>query len=77
MKPPQMNALWTEIARVGQLGTRVIFRTGAGESPIEANLEPDLRARFRYEKERSKELHAQDRSAIYGGFHLYVLEKPL
>ena len=35
---------------------------------------PDgLPARFSYEQARSEELHAQDRSAVYGMFHLYVL----
>ncbi|MEQ9572820.1 MAG: DUF3419 domain-containing protein, partial [Nitratireductor sp.] len=27
---------------------------------------------WRYEQQRSLELGARDRSAIYGGFHLYV-----
>jgi S-adenosylmethionine-diacylglycerol 3-amino-3-carboxypropyl transferase len=32
----------------------------------------DLLASWRYEGEESRALEAQDRSAIYGGFHLYV-----
>jgi S-adenosylmethionine-diacylglycerol 3-amino-3-carboxypropyl transferase len=30
--------------------------------------------RWRYEAEYSSELTERDRSAIYGGFHLYVFE---
>jgi len=30
--------------------------------------------RWRYEEERSRALTQADRSSIYGGFHLYVLE---
>ena len=30
-------------------------------------------ARWRYEEEQSQDLNRRDRSAIYGGFHLYVL----
>ena len=36
-------------------------------------LPPHLLGPWRYEAERSAELHARDRSAIYGGFHLYRL----
>ena len=71
MPPRVIDELWREIARVGGAGTRVIFRTAGERSPIEAALEPDLRARFHYEEDRSRELHRQDRSAIYGMFHLY------
>ena len=71
MKPAQIEELWTEIARVGGPGTRIVFRTGSVVSPIESVLSPALRARFVYEHERSLSLFKQDRSAIYGGFHIY------
>jgi S-adenosylmethionine-diacylglycerol 3-amino-3-carboxypropyl transferase len=63
--------LWTEIARVGKPGTRIIFRTATAESPLEAALPAELLAQFVYEGERSAQGFQQDRSAIYGGFHLY------
>jgi S-adenosylmethionine-diacylglycerol 3-amino-3-carboxypropyl transferase len=47
---------WSEIARVGQPGSRIIFRTGSDESPIESSLPSELMKRFVYEEERSKEL---------------------
>jgi S-adenosylmethionine-diacylglycerol 3-amino-3-carboxypropyl transferase len=74
MRPPEVVELWSEIARVGQPGSRIIFRTAGSQSPIESALPPELRARFEYEEEEAKRLHLKDRSSIYGGFHLYVLK---
>jgi len=64
--------LWREIDRVGRPNTRIIFRTASIDSPIETALPPQLKAKFVYEEARSKALFQQDRSAIYGGFHIYV-----
>jgi S-adenosylmethionine-diacylglycerol 3-amino-3-carboxypropyl transferase len=75
MRPDQIATLWSEIARVGPPGSRVIFRTAARQSPVESALPADLLARFHYEQALSKRLHAQDRSAIYGGFHVYSLRQ--
>jgi S-adenosylmethionine-diacylglycerol 3-amino-3-carboxypropyl transferase len=33
-------------------------------------------SRWRYERELSRALLARDRSAIYGGFHIYSLPAP-
>lgn len=71
MPPPVMTALWQEIARVGKPNTRIIFRTASPASPIETALPSALREKFIYEQERSEQLFQQDRSAIYGGFHIY------
>ncbi|MFO1069713.1 MAG: DUF3419 family protein [Geminicoccaceae bacterium] len=71
MTPEQLAALWTELGRTAAPGARVIFRTAAAASPLEAVLPPELLAGWTYEAERSRDLHARDRSAIYGGFHLY------
>ena len=49
----------------------MIFRTAGEETPLPQMLPAELLAPWRYEEERSRELHARDRSAIYGGFHLY------
>ncbi|MEM1058742.1 MAG: DUF3419 family protein [Verrucomicrobiota bacterium] len=72
MTPEQITDQWTQVARVGRPGARVIFRTAAARSPIEEALPPELMARFDYQPERSAELFKRDRSAIYGGFHLYL-----
>jgi S-adenosylmethionine-diacylglycerol 3-amino-3-carboxypropyl transferase len=49
----------------------VIFRTAAEKSVIEGRLLPVLRQDWHYLEERSQTLNGQDRSAIYGGFHIY------
>lgn len=75
MNEDTITELWREVARTGMPGSRIIFRTASDVSPVEFSLPADLRQRFVYEETRSRELFKQDRSAIYGGFHLYVLTK--
>ncbi|HMR30633.1 MAG TPA: DUF3419 family protein [Geminicoccaceae bacterium] len=70
MTDGQLAALWAQIDRTAAPGARVIFRTAAARLPLEDAV-GDLLAGWRYEAERSRELHGRDRSAIYGGFHLY------
>ena len=74
MDADAMTELWSAIADKADKGARIIFRTAGAASPIETNLPDELRSRFVYEKELSQNLFEQDRSSIYGGFHLYVLE---
>jgi len=74
MTDAQLNALWTEITRTARPGARVIFRTAAEPSLLPGRLDPALLARWRYEQAASLDFTSRDRSAIYGGFHLYVLE---
>ena len=69
-----MTDLWSVIAEKGEVGSRIIFRTASSASPIETNLPDELRDRFQYEEEFSRELFKQDRASIYGGFHLYILQ---
>ena len=52
----------------------MIFRTAAEPSLLPGRLDPALLARWRYEAALSRALTERDRSAIYGGFHLYVFE---
>ena len=73
MGPAQVAALWAQVNRTARPGARVIFRTAAADSPLPAMLPSDLLRPWRYEAERSRGLHARDRSAVYGGFHLYRL----
>lgn len=70
-----MTELWQLIADRGEPGSRVIFRTAAKASPLPRNLPAELLERFSYEPEMSERLHTEDRASIYGGFHLYVLDK--
>lgn len=73
MTDAQLSALWTEITRTARPGARVIFRTAAEPSLLPGRLDPALLARWCYEAELSAAFTERDRSAIYGGFHLYVL----
>ena len=73
MPPHVIEDLWRQVVRVGGPDTRVIFRTAGEKSPVESALSPETRSRFHYDAERSRSLHAQDRSAIYGMFHLYEM----
>src|SRR4030042_4819924 len=71
MTADQINELWTQVARVGQTSSRIMFRTGGSEPVVESALKPKLRAHFEYERELSLDLYRRDRSAIYGGVHVY------
>jgi len=73
MSAEQMTALWTEIDRTAHgEDARVIFRTAGPDSPLPKKLPPDLLSHWRYLERESRALHAQDRSSIYGGFHIYA-----
>ena len=74
MDASTIAALWRRIARVAQPGARIIFRTAGRTSVVEPALPPDLHARFTYLQDLSQTLHTQDRSAVYGGFHVYRFE---
>ena len=71
MDDAAIQALWEGIARTGCPGARIIFRSAGATSCVEQALPQTLCARFTYHRDRSTELHAHDRSAVYGGFHLY------
>src|SRR5215472_9288564 len=71
MGPPQLTSLWQEIGRTARPGARVIFRTAGRLSPLEAALPPALLEPWRAETDLAASLFRRDRSAIYGGFHIY------
>ncbi len=72
MTDAQLNHLWSEITRTSRVGARVIFRTAAAPSHLPGRVADEILSRWRYEAERSRDWARRDRSAIYGGFHLYV-----
>lgn len=74
MTDAQLNALWREISRTARRGARAVFRTAGQASILPGRVDETVLGRWRYEVEQSRALTACDRSAIYGGFHLYVLE---
>ncbi|MCC6919970.1 MAG: DUF3419 family protein, partial [Alphaproteobacteria bacterium] len=71
MNETQITDLWRQITRVAGPGARVIFRTAGEVSPLERKLPPEILGAWTYEPEESLALHKQDRSSIYGGFHIY------
>ncbi|MBN9281291.1 MAG: DUF3419 family protein, partial [Hyphomicrobium denitrificans] len=72
MDDATLNALWREITRTSRPGARVIFRTAGEPSILPGRVSSALLERWTYDAARSTEIHAKDRSAIYGGFHLYL-----
>jgi S-adenosylmethionine-diacylglycerol 3-amino-3-carboxypropyl transferase len=73
MSDQQLNELWREITRTARDGARAIFRTAAEPSPLPGRVDDLLLGQWHYKAEQSRDLARRDRSAIYGGFHLYVL----
>lgn len=71
MTPRQLNELWTEISRTAAPGARVIFRTAAEASVLDGKLSDSLLEQWIYLADQSAALDKRDRSAIYGGFHIY------
>ncbi|RWP65265.1 MAG: DUF3419 family protein [Mesorhizobium sp.] len=72
MTDDQLNALWAEITRTASTDARVIFRTAAEPSLLPGRVSNSLLDQWSYADKASREFSARDRSAIYGGFHLYV-----
>ncbi|MDB5566662.1 MAG: S-adenosylmethionine:diacylglycerol 3-amino-3-carboxypropyl transferase [Tardiphaga sp.] len=72
MAPDEIRALWNAIDRAGNDGVRVIFRTAGAESPLDSPELASLRNTWQRDAERSAKGLAEDRSGIYGGFHLYT-----
>lgn len=74
MTDRQLNDLWAQITRTAAPGARVIFRTAGVETILPGRVDDALLGRWTYHAEKSAAWTRADRSAIYGGFHLYTLE---
>lgn len=72
MDDAALNSLWREITRTARPGARVIFRTAGEESILPGRVSDAILNQWTYDSDRSAEVHRKDRSAIYGGFHLYI-----
>lgn len=75
MNDADLNALWSQITRTARRGARVIFRTAANEKLLPGRVSDDILRHWKRNDARSDILHARDRSAIYGAFHLYELQE--
>ena len=71
MTDVQLNDLWEQITRTAAQGAKVIFRTAGVETILPGRVKAELLDQWAYKEDISKELTRKDRSAIYGGFHLY------
>ncbi len=74
MTDAQLTALWVEITRTAAPGERVIFRTGGKDDILPGRVDAQVLQRWAYQPEASQRGFDADRSAIYGGFHVYVFE---
>ncbi len=73
MNNDTLTALWREITRTARPDSRVIFRTAAEPTLLPGRVPDTILSRWTSAGEASYTLTQKDRSAIYGGFHLYVL----
>lgn len=71
MTDAQLNALWSQITRTATPGARVIFRTGGAADILPGRVAPEILSRWERDESASSAAFAADRSAIYGGVHLY------
>ncbi|MGA7324024.1 MAG: DUF3419 family protein, partial [Rhodomicrobium sp.] len=74
MQDDSLTRLWGEITRTARSGARVIFRTAGEDTILPGRLPEEILSRWHYAAELSHRLTQKDRSAIYGGFHLYTLK---
>ncbi|KGB56370.1 S-adenosylmethionine:diacylglycerol 3-amino-3-carboxypropyltransferase [Sphingopyxis sp. LC81] len=74
MSDAQLIALWSEVTRTARPGARVLFRTAAEPTLLPGRLPDDLLGRWDYRAAESLDYTRRDRSAIYGGVHLYILK---
>lgn len=74
MSDAQLTALWSEVTRTARPGARVLFRTAAEPTLLPGRLPDDLLRRWDYRAAKSLDYTRRDRSAIYGGVHLYILK---
>jgi len=74
MTPAQLNDLWQTLVIACRPGARIIFRTAGSKSVLPGRVDDTILGRFDYDHVTSQAMLAKDRSAIYGGFHLYRLK---
>jgi S-adenosylmethionine-diacylglycerol 3-amino-3-carboxypropyl transferase len=73
MTDEQLTGLWLEITRTARPGARVLFRTAATPTLLPGRVPDAILERWDYRADESRDFTRRDRSAIYGGVHLYVL----
>jgi S-adenosylmethionine-diacylglycerol 3-amino-3-carboxypropyl transferase len=71
MHEEQLNDLWRAITQAAAPNARVIFRTAGTQTILPGRVHESTLSKWRYLEPLSAELGKQDRSSIYGGFHVY------
>ena len=71
MTDAQLNELWSAISHAAALKARVIFRTAGVDTILPGRVATETLSKWNYLGAESLNLGKQDRSAIYGGFHIY------
>ncbi len=74
MTDAQLTRLWGEITRTAKPGARVLFRTAAAPTLLPGRVPDTILNQWDYAQAQSRDFTARDRSAIYGGVHLYRLK---
>ncbi|MFV0297709.1 MAG: DUF3419 family protein [Hyphomicrobiaceae bacterium] len=74
MDDTSLAELWCQITRTARPGSRVIFRTAGVQSILPGRVPEEILTQWTYAEDLSRKLGGLDRSAIYGGFHLYILQ---
>ena len=69
-----LTRLWSVITRTAKPGARVLFRTAAEPTLLPGRVPQEILDRWDYRAAESLDYTRRDRSAIYGGVHLYVLK---
>jgi S-adenosylmethionine-diacylglycerol 3-amino-3-carboxypropyl transferase len=72
MDDDTLNALWREITRTSRRHARVIFRTAGHDTILPGRVIDPVLSQWTYNRQQSEDFYHRDRSAIYGGFHLYI-----
>jgi len=71
MTDAQLNALWNQVTRTAKPGARVLFRTGGSADILPGRIAEATLSQCQYDAAASQVAFQSDRSAIYGGVHLY------
>jgi S-adenosylmethionine-diacylglycerol 3-amino-3-carboxypropyl transferase len=73
MDQATLASLWAQISRTARPGARVVFRTAGTMPPFLEYGQSGAWAQWQRLDDLSAQLHARDRSGIYGGLHVYAL----
>ena len=75
MNGQQITGLWRGIDRAATTGARFIYRSGGEQAPAFNELPTSIIENWQRLDALSAELHDQDRSGVYGAFHVFEKRK--